>query len=111
MPKANPAAELAQKLRNTLEQQRQSGGEYPLTVARLTALADLQAAPELVGKALAKKPFAEQWIVANKKDANSPIALAEDSERLAASPLLLEYAARFAVQRRQAAAYADKSGQ
>jgi hypothetical protein len=91
MPKADPAAELAQKLRTSLEQQRQSSGEYPLTVAHLAALADPQAPLELVGKALAKKPFAGQWIVANKKDANSPIALAEDGERLAASPLLLEY--------------------
>jgi hypothetical protein len=92
MPKRDPVAELAQKLLATLEQQRQSGGEYPLTAARLAALADPQAAPEQVAKALAKKPFAAKWIVANKKDANSPIALAGDGERLAASPLLLEYA-------------------
>jgi hypothetical protein len=92
MPKPDPAAELAQKLRSTLEQQRQTGGEYPLTVARLAALADPQAAPELVSKALAKKPFAAQWVIANKKDVNSPIALAEDAEKLASSPLLLEYA-------------------
>ncbi|MGH7168891.1 MAG: hypothetical protein ACRELF_01055 [Gemmataceae bacterium] len=92
MPRSNPVAELAQKLLTTLEQQRQSGGEYPLTVARLASLADPRATPELVGKALAKKPFAAQWTVANKKDANSPIALAEDGEHLAVSPLLLEYA-------------------
>jgi hypothetical protein len=92
MPKANPAAELAQKLRTTLEQQRQSGAEYPLTVARLAALTDPQAPPELVGKALAKKSFAAQWIIANKKDVDSPIVFAEDGEHLAESPLLLEYA-------------------
>jgi hypothetical protein len=92
MPKPNPAAELAQKLLTTLEQQRQSGGEYPVTVARLAALADPQAALEMASRALAKKPFAAKWVVANKKDANSPIALVEDSANLAASPLLLEYA-------------------
>lgn len=92
MPRSNPVAELAQKLLTTLEQQRQSGGEYPLTVAFLAALADPQAAPELVSKALAKKPTAAKWVVANKKDPNSPIALAEDGDTLAASPLLLEYA-------------------
>lgn len=92
MAKPKPADELAQKLLNTLEQQRQPGGEYPLTVARLAALAETQAPPELVSKALAGKPFAAKWLVANKKDPNSPIALAGDGERLAASPLLLEYA-------------------
>jgi hypothetical protein len=92
MPKADPVAELARKLSHALEQQRQSGGDYPLTVARLAALADPQATPEQVRKALTKKPFDSTWIVAVKKDAGSPIALAEDGERLAASPLLLEFA-------------------
>jgi hypothetical protein len=92
MPKANPIAELAQKLLHTLEQLRSSNSDYPLSVARLTALAHPQATPEQVKKALAKKPFAAKWLIAGKKDANSPIALAEDRERLAASPLLLEFA-------------------
>ncbi|HTU93174.1 MAG TPA: hypothetical protein VMF69_24050 [Gemmataceae bacterium] len=92
MPKIDPVAELAQKLLTTLEQQRQSVGEYPLTVARLAALADPQATAEQTAKALAKKPFVERWLIANKKDRNSPIALAEDGERLAESPLLLEFA-------------------
>ena len=43
-------------------------------------------------KALAKKPFAAKWILANKKDPNSPIAFVEDRDRLAGSPLLLEVA-------------------
>ncbi len=92
MPKADTIAELARKLLDALERQRQSGSDYPLTVDRLAALADPQATPEQVGKALAKKPFASQWIPASKKDASSPIALAEDAERLAASPQLLEFA-------------------
>lgn len=92
MPRVDPVAELAAKLLYTLEQQRQSGGDYPLTVARLAAVADPQAPPEQVARALAKKPFAAKWVVANKKDANSPIALAEDRECLAASPQLVEYA-------------------
>jgi hypothetical protein len=92
MPRVDPVAELAAKLLQALEQQRQSSGDYPLTVARLAALAELQATREQVAKALAKKPFAAKWVVANKKDANSPIALAEDRERLAASPQLVEYA-------------------
>lgn len=92
MPKADTIAELAQKLLTTLEQQRQSNGEYPLTVARLAALADPQAAPELVTKALAKKPFAAKWVAANKKNLNSPIVLTEDGESLAVNPILLEFA-------------------
>ncbi len=92
MPKPNVITELAQKLLTTLEQQRQSGSEYPLTVERLIVLADPQAASELVGKALTKKPFAVKWIIVNKKDRNSLIALAEDGERLAADSRLLEYA-------------------
>ncbi|HWG43225.1 MAG TPA: hypothetical protein VN688_10600 [Gemmataceae bacterium] len=91
MPKVDLVAELAQKLLHALEQQRQSDSDYPLSVVRLTALADPQATPEQVVKALAKKPFATKWIIAGKKDPNSPIALAEDVERLAASPMLLEY--------------------
>lgn len=92
MPKSDPVAELAQKLLHTLEQLRQSSSDYPLTVARLAALTDPQATPEQVSKALSKKPFAAKWLVAAKKDANSPIILAEDGERLVASPLLWEYA-------------------
>ena len=92
MARVDPVAELAAKLLHALEQQRQSGGDYPLTVARLAALADRQATLEQVAKALAKKPFAAKWVVANKKDASSPIALAEDRERLATSPQLVEYA-------------------
>ncbi|HEY7425882.1 MAG TPA: hypothetical protein VH682_16750 [Gemmataceae bacterium] len=92
MPKVDAITELAGKLLHTLEQQRQSGGDYPLTVARLAALADPQATPGQVSKALAKKPLMAKWVAASKKDANSPIALAEDGERLAASPLLLEFA-------------------
>jgi hypothetical protein len=92
MARVDPVAELAAKLLHALEQQRQSGGDYPLIVGRLAALADPQATPEQVAKALAKRPFAARWVVANKKDANSPIALAEDRERLAVSPHLVEYA-------------------
>jgi hypothetical protein len=92
MPKPNPAAELAVKLLHTLEQQRQSDGDFPLTVARLAALADPQATPEQVRKALGNKPFASRWVLAAKKDMDSPIALAEDGDRLADSPQLVEFA-------------------
>ena len=92
VPKANPIDDLARKLLTALQQQRQSGGDYPTTVERLAALADPQATPEQVKKALNKKPFAALWLIANKKDTHSPIVLVEDLERLAASEQLLEYA-------------------
>jgi hypothetical protein len=92
MAKVDAVAELAAKFLHTLEGLRQSGGDYPPTVERLAALADPQAAPEQVLKALAKKPFAAKWVVASKKDLHSPIAPVEDAERLAGSPLLVEFA-------------------
>jgi hypothetical protein len=91
VPRANPIADLAQKLLTTLEQLRPSG-DYPPTVERLAALADPQATPEQVKKALNKKPFAERWSIINKKDLHSTIVLVEDGERLVAGPQLLEYA-------------------
>jgi hypothetical protein len=91
VPRANPIDDLARKLLTALQQQ-QSGGDYPTTVERLAALADPQATPEQVKKALNKKPFAALWLIANKKDTHSPIVLVEDLERLAASEQLLEYA-------------------
>jgi hypothetical protein len=92
MPKPDAVAELAEKLVRTLQQQKDPGGTYPLTVARLAALADPLASPEQVAKALGKKPFAAQMLLASKKQLDSPIALAEDAELLAASPLLLDFA-------------------
>jgi hypothetical protein len=92
VPRANPIDDLAWKLLTALEHQRQLGADYPSTVERLAALADPQATPDRITKALNKKPFAALWTLANKKDRNSPIVLAEDRERLASSPQLLEYA-------------------
>jgi hypothetical protein len=93
MPKQDAVAELARKLVETLQREREVGPDrYPLTVGRLAELADPQAAPEQVQKALSKKPFAEQLMVARKKDPASPIALREDAGRLAEGTLLLEYA-------------------
>jgi hypothetical protein len=95
MPKTNPVAELAQKMLDRLRQHRPQGappGDWPLTVARLAPLADPQATPEQVSKALAKKPFVAEWVLAHKKDPASPIVLAEETDALAGSPRLLEYA-------------------
>jgi hypothetical protein len=93
MAKQDVTAERAARLVEALRRQReQGGGAYPLSVARLRELADPQASDEEVRKALAKKPHAEQVAVADRKDPAGPVALAEDSDSLAGSPLLLEFA-------------------
>ena len=89
----NPAAELAEKLLAVLEAQRALGKEaYPLTLQRLAELADPLAAPEVIDKAVATKLFKDHAIVAQKKNRAAPVALKDDGEQLAASPVLLEFA-------------------
>jgi hypothetical protein len=94
MPSRKDAAtELAEKMIHVLETQRRLGpASYPLTVGRLAGLADSQALPEQVQKAIAKKPFQDRVAVAKKKSLEAPVALREDIDQLAASPLLLEFA-------------------
>jgi hypothetical protein len=93
MPKSDAAAELAGKLIASLRRQRDQNDAYPLTVAQLAALAAPEASPELLKKSLGKKQFTEQAILAQKKAAEQGlVALKEDAERLAASPLVLEFA-------------------
>jgi hypothetical protein len=93
-----PPAEvvLADDLIKVLRMQRTaSGGAYPLTLERLLALTRPGADTKLVQAALTAKPFTEKVLIAlkkkNKKDRmESPLSLAEDSELLADSPVLLE---------------------
>lgn len=87
------AAELAEMLVQKLVELRPSGAEnYPLTLRRLAELADPAAAPELVLKASGKKkPFLERILLAKAKTLDAPVALAEDVDPLADSPLLLNF--------------------
>lgn len=90
--KPDPAAELAQKLIAVLKAQRVLGeGSYPPTVGRLGQLTDPGASEALIFKAIGKKPFAQQMLAAQAKALESPIALSDDMDRLAASPRLLEF--------------------
>jgi hypothetical protein len=90
MPKRDAAAELAARVVETLTHLRgQGGGAYPPTLPELAARLDPPPAPELLGKALTKKPFAANLLRARKKDADSLVALAEDANRLAADPRLV----------------------
>ena len=91
MPKPDAASELAGKMVQTLQRLREQGDDaYPPTLAQLSVLADPLAPQQLAVKALKKKPFAARLLAANKH-ADSPVALAEDAERLADSPRLLEF--------------------
>jgi hypothetical protein len=93
MPKPNPAAELAARIVEALTRWREQSAEaYPPTLPELAAQLDPPSPPELCTKAIAKKPFAETLLRAQKKNANSLVALAEDVERLAADPRLLDAA-------------------
>jgi len=91
--KADPAAALAARIIQALEEQRNRGaGAYPLTLAQLPALVGAETTPAQIAKALGRKPFAARLVVADKKTPDSPLVLAEDAAVLADSPLLLRFA-------------------
>jgi hypothetical protein len=93
MAKPNPIVSLAERLVRTLREQREHGSEtYPITRSALAALAAPEAAAGDLAKAFRKKPFTAAFVFAHKSDPHSPIILAEDAERLAASSLLVEFA-------------------
>ncbi len=88
MPKPDDAAELAARIVQTLERLREQGDAYPPS---LRALTQPDSPLDLVAKALKKKPFAARLLVALKHP-DSPVALAEDADRIADSPRLIELA-------------------
>jgi hypothetical protein len=93
--KEAPIVELADKLLRVLQSQRSLGPDaYPLSVKRLVELTDPTAAPALVKKALNKRDFLKQAVRVHAKAPDAPVALAADLDRLALSPLLLEFALR-----------------
>ena len=93
MPKPDAAADLAARMVQTLERLREHVGDaYPPTLSQFAALADPLAPPDLAAKALKKKPFAARLLAAAPKRPDSPVALAEDADRLADSPRLIKFA-------------------
>jgi hypothetical protein len=92
-----PEEELAENLLRVLRAQRALGdGAYPLSLRRLLELTDPDAPEEIRKKALAWPAFKEAVVLglSVKDSLKSPIALMEDIELLAESPLLFETALR-----------------
>ncbi len=86
--KANPAAVLAEKMVQVLNQ-RPADARF-LTLARLAEIAEPSAGPRtILGVLFQRKVFTA---VAARRDLDAPVALLTDLPRLAGSPQLLEYA-------------------
>ncbi|MCI0456326.1 MAG: hypothetical protein L0Z62_05040 [Gemmataceae bacterium] len=87
--------ELADNLLRVLRAQRDLGADaYPLSLQRLVELTAPKAAPAVVKKALGKKTFTRQALMARAKAPDAPIALASDVDALAGCPLTLEFLLR-----------------
>jgi hypothetical protein len=96
MPKAvkkDAATDLAEKMLQTLQEQRLPGQASFPTLRQLAERADPSATPEQVLKAVAKKkPFGQQAIAIQPRNLDSPVALIADAELLARSPAVLVFA-------------------
>jgi hypothetical protein len=87
-----PRAEkiLSEQLVKTLETTRSAAGHYPLSLTRLHELANPKAEAAVFQKAIALEPFASRATIALPGASDSPVALTDDIERLAAFPALLD---------------------
>jgi hypothetical protein len=84
---------LATEMLRLLQAQRELGEQrYPLTIHELAKLAGVSPGQKLIQSALRTRLFAAGTITARRSDLDSPVALQEDVERLAASPLTLQFA-------------------
>jgi hypothetical protein len=91
-----PEVVLAENLVRVLHAERSLGGDsYPVKLSRLVELAQ-PGAGALVKKALARPAVQEAVLLAVKNHPETPVALAEDRETLAASDTLLELAVTLA---------------
>lgn len=88
-------AALAEAMLEKLRTLRESGGtEYPLTLTHLAELAAPDARAPQVLAAAKKRTFSAKAVVVKSGKVDAPVALVEDLELLAASPLTLEFALR-----------------
>ncbi len=93
--KTDQAAVLAGKLVAALTALRSQGGEaYPVSLARLGALADPQATAIQLRRAAGKHVFISKAVAARRGCLDAPVALVEDLPMLAAAPATLEMALR-----------------
>src|SRR5262245_18824987 len=86
----NPVVLLAEQVVAALRAARdRAGRDYPLTLERLARLTPTGNLAEVRARAFKHKSFTAHVCLVQKKHPDSPVALAEDSEHLASSPLVL----------------------
>jgi hypothetical protein len=90
-----PEESLAEKLVVALRSAREAGESYPITWQRLIETVDSNASATLVAKA-GKQPICKDNIFAigTKLSPQTPVALAEDADKLVGHPAVLEFAIR-----------------
>jgi hypothetical protein len=89
----NAPSELAAEMLRVLQSQRELGeDQYPLTIRELARHTGDSPAEKLIHLALRTGLFKAGAIAARQNDLDSPVAFQEDVERLAASPLTLQFA-------------------
>jgi len=91
MAKADEHKERAVRLVESLRKHKEEG-TYPTTAAHLRQQIEPGCTDEELLKALQHRSQSATWVLANKKDPATPVALADDIEQLAGSALLLRYA-------------------
>lgn len=107
--KPNPILILADRMTRVLvDQGRLRAGQPPLKLSQLGRQADPAATDDVILKAVGKTPFKERVLVALPKRIDSPVALAEDAEALAASDELLLQVAELVCTAESPAVVADK---
>jgi hypothetical protein len=87
----NPATALAEKMVQALEARRHLENAAPMTLGQLAVLADPSAPTEQIEKAAARRTFTDRVIVVQKKNLDAPVALPDEIESFARSPVLLEF--------------------
>jgi hypothetical protein len=90
-PKKKPAEELSEDLVRVLVRLRDTA-DYPTTLERLIEQTGLSAPAAVQKRALRREPFRSRAVLGASAQPGAPVALVEDADRLAASPLLLRHA-------------------
>ncbi len=85
---------LSEKVLAGLERRRQAGEDYPTTLDAVVRAEAPDTPADLVAMLAADRSFRSKVVQAVPGNLHAPLALAGDEERLAGSPLLIEFAVR-----------------